>query len=340
MAKHKAPTQVTIATIQQQSLFNELVERYWKLAALAAVAVTVGILLPHYQQTRNREEFLRLWDDLRAQSDFGSGFFLQVQGGSAPALDQFAEQHRDQPLAAWAKAVEVGTLLQEEKLDEAEAAAVELEGTFGEHLIASRPFYGPKDGPRRTLDEAIRASKAELAAWEKEHAFLFENPALPSDAPRVRFQTSKGPIVVGLYSDRVPQQVEAFLKLCRDGAYTGTRFHQIERGSFIQGGDPNTVSGAPETWGLGGSAEGVEGESDPALRHFKGSLSAWRAPGAERSHATQFFLTTSDQNQRDGQSVVFGRILEGDTTLEAIESSPVVDGKPQDPAVIEAVEVL
>lgn len=340
MAKHKAPTQVTIATIQQQSLVNELVERYWKVALLVAVAVSVGILVPHYQRTREREEFLRLWDDLRAQSDFGSGFFLQVQGGSAPALDRFAEEHRDKPMAAWAKAVEIGTLIQEEKLDEAEAAAAELKSTFGDHLVASGAFYPGKDGTRLSLDAAIRAAKAEMAAWEKEHAFLFENPALPADAPRVRLQTSKGPIVVGLYADRVPQHVEAFLKLCRDGGYNGTRFHQIERGSFIQGGDPNTVSGTPETWGLGGSADGVEGESDPALRHFKGSLVAWRAPGATRSHGSQFFLTTSDQNQRDGQTVVFGKVLEGEATLEAIESSPVVDGKPQDPAVIESVEIL
>jgi cyclophilin family peptidyl-prolyl cis-trans isomerase len=340
MAKHKAPTQVTIATIQQQSLFNELVERYWKIAAVGAVVLSAAILVPHYRSTQQRAEFLGLWDELRAQSDFGSGFFLQVQGGSAPALDRFAEEHRGQPIAAWAKAVEIGTLVQEEKLGEAEAAATELKSGWADHLLASGAFYPGQDGNARTLEQALRDGKAELAAWEKEHAFLFENPPLPADAPRVRLQTSKGPIVVGLYSDRVPQHVEAFLKVCRDGGYNGTRFHQIERGGFIQGGDPNTASGAPETWGLGGNAEGVEGESDPALRHFKGSLVAWRAPGATRSHGSQFFLTTSDQNQRDGQTVVFGRILEGEATLEAIESSPVVDGKPQDPAVIEAVEVL
>jgi len=340
MAKHKAPTQVTIATIQQQSVVHELVERYWKLAAIGAVAVSAAILIPHYRKTQQREELLRVWDDLRAQSDFGSGFFLQVQGGSAPALERFAEEHGGKPVGAWAKAVEIGTLIQEEKLDEAEAAAGKLKSGWADHIVASSAFYPGKDGSRLTLEEVIRNGRAQMAAWEKEHAFLFENPALPADAPRVRLQTSKGPIVVGLYSDRVPQHVEAFLKVSRDGGYNGTRFHQVERGGFVLGGDPNTASGAPETWGLGGNPDGVEGESDPALRHFKGSLVAWRAPGASRSHGTQFFLTTSDQNARDGQTVVFGRVLEGEATLEAIESSPIVDGKPQDPAVIETVEVL
>lgn len=340
MAKHKAPTQVTIATIQEKTLFHELVDRYWKLAALVAIVATAAILIPTYRKNRERASLEGLWDDLRSRSDFGGGFFVQVQGGSPESLAQFAESHTDSPVSAWAKAVEVGSLIQDEKLDQAEAAATALESGWSGHPLAGTRFYSDAAGNRHTLAAVIRAGKADMAAWEKEHAFLFENPALASDAPRVRFSTSKGAIVFGLYSDRVPQQVEAFLKLCREGAYTGTRFHQVERGNFLQGGDPNTVSGEPETWGQGGSAEGVEGESDPALRHFKGALAAWRAPGAKRSHASQFLITTSNQNQRDGQTVVFGRVLEGERTLEAIESSPVVDGRPQDAAIVESVEVL
>lgn len=340
MAKHKAPTQVTIATIQEKTLFHELVDRYWKPSLAAAVVVSGVILWQARQRHQAQANLTGLWDELRAQSDFGSGFFVQVQGGSPEALARFAEDHRDSNVGAWAKAVEVGSFLADEKLEEAEAAAAALGAGWGEHPLSKVPFYTDPEGKRQTLDAVIRSGKDRLAAWEKEHAFLFENPALPADAPRVRLQTSKGAIVVGLYSDRVPQHVEAFLKLCREGGYTGTKFHQIERGSFIQGGDPNSIAGEPDTWGLGGSAEGVEGESDPQLRHFKGALVAWRAPGAKRSHASQFLITTANQHHRDGQSVVFGRILEGESVLEAIESSPVVDGKPQDPAVIEAVEVL
>jgi cyclophilin family peptidyl-prolyl cis-trans isomerase len=340
MAKHKAPTQVTIATIQEKTLFHELVDRYWKLAALVAVAVTAAILIPTYQRSQERANLEGLWDDLRSRSDFGSGFFVQVQGGTPEALAQFAESHKETPVGAWAKAVEVGSLIQDENLEQAESAASALETDWRGHLMASTPFYADGGGKRVSLAERIRAGNGAMAAWEKEHAFLFENPSLPADAPRVRFNTTKGTIVFGLYSDRVPQHVEAFLKLCRDGAYNGTKFHQVDRGSFLQGGDPNTISGEPETWGLGGSSDGVEGESDPALRHFKGALAAWKSPGAKRSHASQFLITTANQNQRDGQTVVFGRVLEGESTLETIESSPVVDGRPQDPAVVESVELL
>jgi cyclophilin family peptidyl-prolyl cis-trans isomerase len=84
----------------------------------------------------------------------------------------------------------------------------------------------------------------------------------------------------------------------------------------------------------------LELELDPRLRHFKGSLVAWRAPGEARSHGSQFFLTTADQNQMDGQSVVFGVVIEGFPTIEAIESGAVVEDRPQDPATIESAEVL
>lgn len=49
---------------------------------------------------------------------------------------------------------------------------------------------------------------------------------------------------------------------------------------------------------------------------------------------------TSDQNEDDGKTVVFGKVLEGESTIEAIESGAVVEDRPQDPAVVESVMVL
>jgi peptidyl-prolyl cis-trans isomerase B (cyclophilin B) len=174
---------------------------------------------------------------------------------------------------------------------------------------------------------------------------LFSNPPLPPDAPRVRVSTSKGALVVGLYVDRAPRHAENFLRLCREGYYNRTKFHRVVRGSLIHGGDPNSIEGAPETWGSGGPETTLEPEVDPKLRHFKGALVAWKAPGETRSHGSQFFITTADQSpmdedQKGGRTVVFGLVLEGHETLEAIESSAVVEDRPQDPAVIEATEIL
>jgi cyclophilin family peptidyl-prolyl cis-trans isomerase len=340
MAKHKAPTQVTVASLSEPTFFHQLVERYWKLAALLAVAGTIAILVPVYTSRRAQEAHHSIWDDLRSQADLGRGVFGQIQGGEPQALAHFASQHPDSPVGAWAKALEVGARVKSKDMEDAEKAAGELAATWPDHLLSKAAIYPGPGGGMTTLGGAVRFGKERLDAWEKEHANLFANPPLPADAPRVRLATSKGPIVVGLYVDRAPKHAENFLKLCREGFYNGTKFHRVVRGSLIQGGDPNTLSGDPESWGQGGPAGALEVEIDPRLRHFKGALAAWKGPGETRSHGSQFFLTTADQNQMDGQTVVFGVVVDGFPTLEAIESGAVVDDRPQDPATIEAAEVL
>ncbi len=343
MAKHKAPTQITIASIQQESAFNEFVERYWKLGLGLLVVAAIAILIPTYQNRKAREAHHVTWDDLGAQANLGSGLFSQIQGGPVETLATFADQHKNSPVGGWAKALEVGGYLQSDDLEQAEKASEQLAKVWPTHLLSQAKLYPGKDGSRHTLAEAIRGGEASLGAWEKEHAFLFSNPELPADAPRVRLNTTKGPIVVGLYIDRAPLHAKNFLKHATDGSYVGTKFHRVVRGSLIQGGDPKTISGPPETWGK--MAEGdekaqLELELDPMLRHFKGALAAWRPEDTVGSHPSQFFIDTGAQHALDGKTVVFGKVLEGESTLEAIESGAVVGDQPQDPAVIESVEVL
>lgn len=340
MAKHKAPTQITVASIQEKTFLHEFVDRYWKLGALLAVGSSLAILIPVYQGRQANQAHHTTWDDLRAQADLGSGLFSQIQGGSAEALAQFADQHRESPVGAWAKAMQVGAAIQADQLPEAQKASEELARLWPDHLLSQAKIYPGVGGEGLTLEDVVRTGKHRLEAWEKEHATLFANPPLPQDAPRVRIRTSKGPLLVGLYSDRAPQHAESFLAHCRAGDYTGTKFHRVVRGSLVQGGDPNSIAGEPDSWGLGGAGESLELEIDPRLRHFRGALAAWKAPGDTRSNGSQFYITTQNQNQLDGQSVVFGMLLEGNETLEAIESGAVVGDRPQDPAVIESIEVL
>jgi cyclophilin family peptidyl-prolyl cis-trans isomerase len=340
MAKHKAATQVTVASIQEPTLFHQLVERYWKLGAGLAAVIAAAILVPTYTGKKAQETTEAAWNSLRSQTDLGSGAFLTVQGGSPEALALFADQHKEEAVGAWAKALEVGSHLQAKELDEAQKSAAQLGQVWSSHLLGSQAIVPGPDGTARTVGDAIQSGTAALQAWEKEHAMLFSNPDLPPDAPRVRLNTSKGTIVVGLYVDRAPKHAENFLRLCREGFYAETKFHRVVRGSLIQGGDPNSISGEPESWGAGGETDVLEPEIDPRLRHFKGALAAFKAPGQTRSHGSQFFFTTADQNQMDGQTVVFGRVIDGFSTLEAIESGAVVGDRPQDPAIVESVEVL
>ena len=55
---------------------------------------------------------------------------------------------------------------------------------------------------------------------------------------KVRIATNKGDIVFTFYPDDAPQHSAAFIKLAEAGFYDGLKFHRVEPGFVIQGGDP------------------------------------------------------------------------------------------------------
>jgi len=178
-----------------------------------------------------------------------------------------------------------------------------------------------------------------MTAWENNHPLLFSNPDPPADAPRVRIQTENGAFVVALYNDRAPQHSENFLELCKQNYYDGTRFHRVLPNKMIQGGDPNTIDGEPETWGLGGPEKTIESEVDPALKHFAGYLAAAKKTGDAKSSGSQFYITTEANHVWDGTYTVFGKVVEGLPVVEEIAGAPVTGDKPQTPVVLQSTEI-
>ena len=61
-------------------------------------------------------------------------------------------------------------------------------------------------------------------------------PAAAQAAPRVKFDTSMGEIVIEVYPDKAPKTVENFLTYVRDKHYDGTVFHRVINNFMIQGG--------------------------------------------------------------------------------------------------------
>ena len=341
MNKHRAPTQVTIASTQSRTLLHDLVDRYWKFATVAALAITAAILVPHYLRQKSHASKHESWDRLVAEVQFDTGMMGDdIQVPTPAALASLADEWKGVPVGAWAKALETGSYIEKGDREDGERALEQLEQDWPDHpLVTERVFAGP-DGNGQTLPEHMRSRIAALDAWEQDHPLLFSNPPIPEDAPKVRVNTSRGAFVLGLYSDRAPKHVENFLKLCREGGYNGTKFHRVVRDTLIQGGDPNSISGEPDTWGTGGFETTLEPEDDPQLRHFKGALSAWRKPGENRSSGHQFILMTGDSGDMDGKYTVFGRLLEGEDVVEEIDTGAVLGDRPQDPVVIESTEVL
>lgn len=137
------------------------------------------------------------------------------------------------------------------------------------------------------------------------------------------FKTDKGDIVIGLYADKVPNTVNNFVFLARQGYYDNTIFHRVIPNFMVQGGDPTGT-------GRGGPGYDFKDEFDPKLRHDKpGVLSM--ANSGPNTNGSQFFITHLPTPWLDGKHSVFGQVVKG---LDVLMSIP-----PRDPMLLGAPAV-
>ena len=172
------------------------------------------------------------------------------------------------------------------------------------------------------------------AAWAEETAV--------SDSIVV-LHTNLGNIAIEFFPDDAPNHVENFLELSSSGFYDGTIFHRIIPGFMIQGGDPNTISGNPATWGQGGPDHRVAAEFN-TIKHDRGIVSMARSTDPD-SAGSQFFIVHKASNFLDEQYTVFGRIVTDESfeTLDRIaEVTTGVNDRPADtePVTIVVAEVV
>ena len=178
-----------------------------------------------------------------------------------------------------------------------------------------------------------------------------KSPAPPAPTstgtnPMVEIRTSLGTMKVELYPDKAPKTAENFLQYAREGFYDGTVFHRVISGFMIQGGGFTPDMSEKET------RAPIENEASNGLKNVRGSLAMART-GDPHSASSQFFFNTVDNPFLDFQDesvrgwgyAVFGKVVEGLETLDAIKkvSTGSRDGQddvPLDPVVIESVRIL
>jgi cyclophilin family peptidyl-prolyl cis-trans isomerase len=137
-------------------------------------------------------------------------------------------------------------------------------------------------------------------------------------------ETSAGTIVIQLLPEAAPNHVGYFMKLAREGAYSGTAFHRAVKLGIIQGGDPLSKDPTKRAlYGTGGLGV-LKAEPNPE-KHTRGAVSAVLQPGKPDSAGSQFFICISDQPSLDGQYTVFGRVVEGLDVAEKISQAAADD---------------
>ncbi len=124
-----------------------------------------------------------------------------------------------------------------------------------------------------------------------------------------RIATPKGDMVFSFYSDDAPQHSAAFIKLADEGFYDGLAFHRVEPGFVIQGGDPKGD-------GTGGPGYNLKAEFSQRP-HVRGTVAMARASSPD-SAGSQFYICLGDARFLDKQYTVFGQLVDGFETLDAI----------------------
>ncbi len=123
-------------------------------------------------------------------------------------------------------------------------------------------------------------------------------------------ETEKGTIELELYPQHAPKTVNSFAFLAGEGFYDGVSFHRVISNFMIQGGDPTGS-------GRGGPGYRFEDEvrGNP-LKHEAGVISM--ANAGPNTNGSQFFITHSPQPHLDGRHTVFGKVVKGQSVVNAI----------------------
>jgi len=159
--------------------------------------------------------------------------------------------------------------------------------------------------------------------------------------PVVVIETNLGNIIIQFFPGDAPDHVNNFLSLSKTGFYDGTLFHRIIPGFMIQGGDPNTINGDPNTWGQGGPEGRTLNAEFNSIEHNRGIVSMARSQDPN-SAGSQFFIVHQDSNFLDGQYTVFGRIVNDESykTLDKIAAVQTDNNdRPIDPDQVRIIKV-
>ena len=150
--------------------------------------------------------------------------------------------------------------------------------------------------------------------------------------------TSAGEIDIRFFPDVAPNHVKNFIDLAEKGFYNGTKFHRVIPGFMIQGGDPNTISGSPSTWGTGGSGKNVDAEFN-SISHKRGIVSMARS-NDPNSASSQFFIVVKDSTFLDKQYTVFGQVTKGMDIADTIVGAPTgAQDRPNNPTSIDKIVI-
>jgi peptidyl-prolyl cis-trans isomerase A (cyclophilin A) len=185
-----------------------------------------------------------------------------------------------------------------------------------------------------------RFSAARRVALTLAAAGFFAGSAIAQEAPRVKFSTTAGDIVVEVYPDKAPKTVENFLQYVKDKHYDGTVFHRVIDGFMIQGG-----GFTPEMQQKPTRAP-IALEASNGLKNDRYTIAMART-GNPNSATSQFFINVKNNDSLNAPNpdgygyTVFGRVVGGTEVVDKIRAVQTgnkggMQNVPLDPIIIKS----
>tara|TARA_B100002003_G_scaffold249394_1_gene285617 strand:+ start:1382 stop:1957 length:576 start_codon:yes stop_codon:yes gene_type:complete len=153
-------------------------------------------------------------------------------------------------------------------------------------------------------------------------AFLSANAeAVEAEKLRVVLDTSEGKIVLELYMEKAPETVQNFLGYIDAKFYDGTIFHRVIPNFMIQGGGFTADMRKKST------RAPIKNEADSGLNNDRHTIAMARTSDPHSATA-QFFINTAkndflnfkNKTEQGWGYVVFGKVVEGMDTVDAISA--------------------
>ena len=162
----------------------------------------------------------------------------------------------------------------------------------------------------------------------------------------IKLHTNFGTIGIELDHEKAPVTAANFEQYVKDGFYDGVIFHRVIKGFMIQGG------GMDENMNEKATREPIQNEAQNGLKNDKYTVAMARTQ-APHSASAQFFINTknndflnhTDPSMHGWGYAVFGKVVEGQDVVDAIEGVKTKrhgyhDDVPADAVVITKAEVV
>lgn len=127
--------------------------------------------------------------------------------------------------------------------------------------------------------------------------------------PLIRFETTKGTMVIVLDAEQAPQTVQSILRLAEAGSYDNTKFDRVIPNFVVESGDVS------HRHGFGGPGYLIR--SEITRIPFRAGVLGMSNDGLD-TEGSRFFITHSMQPQFDGEYTAAGWLMEGEEVLASL----------------------